>query len=96
MKNGEILRGPPLSRFMCSRSITSNPPMPDPMCTPVRVDNLFRDLQACGFHGLVRGRQGQVDEAAHLSSILFSRRNCRGSKFLTSAAIWQANCAASK
>ncbi len=31
MKKGETLRGPPLSRLMCSRSITSNPPMPEPM-----------------------------------------------------------------
>src|SRR5436309_1664641 len=36
MKNGEILRGPPLSRFECSRSMMSNPPMPEPMCTPTR------------------------------------------------------------
>ena len=31
MKNGEILRGPPSSRARCSRSMTSNPPMPEPM-----------------------------------------------------------------
>src|SRR5271154_70348 len=36
IKNGEILRGPPLSMAVCSRSITSNPPMPEPMCTPTR------------------------------------------------------------
>ena len=36
IKKGEILRGPPSSRFECSRSITSNPPMPEPICTPTR------------------------------------------------------------
>src|SRR6266853_2070924 len=34
MKKGEILRGPPSISAVCSRSITSNPPMPEPMCTP--------------------------------------------------------------
>src|ERR1700733_8547636 len=36
IKNGEILRGPPFSMALCSRSITSNPPIPEPMCTPTR------------------------------------------------------------
>src|SRR5438270_336371 len=36
IKNGEILRGPPLSKFVCSRSMMSNPPIPEPMCTPTR------------------------------------------------------------
>src|SRR5580698_5642891 len=36
IKNGEILRGPPPSRFECSRSIISNPPMPEPINTPTR------------------------------------------------------------
>ena len=31
MKNGEMRRGPCSSRVWCSRSITSNPPMPLPM-----------------------------------------------------------------
>ena len=31
IKKGEILRGPPSSRAECSRSMTSNPPMPEPM-----------------------------------------------------------------
>jgi hypothetical protein len=37
MKNGEIFRGPPSSRAMCSRSIVPNPPIPDAMNTPTRV-----------------------------------------------------------
>src|SRR5271155_1878935 len=36
IKNGEILRGPPCSIALCSRSITSNPPIPDPIFTPTR------------------------------------------------------------
>src|SRR6266550_2269148 len=39
IKNGEILRGPPFSKFECSRSITSNPPIPEPICTPMRGEN---------------------------------------------------------
>ncbi len=31
MKNGEMRPGPFSSRFLCSRSITSNPPMPLPI-----------------------------------------------------------------
>jgi hypothetical protein len=37
MKNGEILRGPPLRSSMCSRSMLVNPPMPEPMKTPTLV-----------------------------------------------------------
>src|ERR1700742_4925090 len=36
IKNGEILRGPPCSMALCSRSITSKPPIPDPIFTPTR------------------------------------------------------------
>src|SRR5712675_1595508 len=36
IKNGEILRGPPSSSALCSRSIVVNPPMPDAMNTPTR------------------------------------------------------------
>src|SRR5882762_1352308 len=34
MKNGEILPGPPFSSFPCSRSMMSNPPIPDETYTP--------------------------------------------------------------
>jgi 3-oxoacyl-[acyl-carrier-protein] synthase II len=33
-ENGEILRGPPAIIALCSRSMMSNPPMPEPMWTP--------------------------------------------------------------
>jgi len=36
MKKGEILRGPPASRFECSRSMISKPPIPEPIKTPTR------------------------------------------------------------
>src|SRR3954468_17005924 len=39
MKNGEILRGPPSSSALCSRSMVVNPPMPDAMNTPTRVES---------------------------------------------------------
>ena len=39
MKNGEILRGPPSSSALCSRSMVVNPPMPDAMNTPTRRDS---------------------------------------------------------
>ena len=45
MKNGEILRGPPSSSALCSRSMVVNPPMPDAMNTPTRRDELGRDRQ---------------------------------------------------
>src|SRR5262245_45865156 len=34
MKNGEILRGPPSSSALCSRSMVVNPPIPEAMNTP--------------------------------------------------------------
>src|SRR6266852_8495783 len=34
IKNGEILPGPPFSSFPCSRSMMSNPPIPDETYTP--------------------------------------------------------------
>ncbi len=36
MKKGLILRGPPLRRASCSRSMVANPPIPLPMKTPTR------------------------------------------------------------
>src|SRR5215207_4006338 len=36
MKKGEIRRGPPSSRALCSRSIVVKPPIPDAMKTPTR------------------------------------------------------------
>src|SRR5688572_15554210 len=38
MKNGDTRSGPRSSRVRCSRSMTSNPPMPLPMTTPTREE----------------------------------------------------------
>ena len=38
MKNGETLFGPRSLKLSCWRSIRGNPPMPDPMTTPTRVE----------------------------------------------------------
>ncbi len=38
MKNGEMRRGPPCMNAWCSRSMVPNPPMPDAMNTPTRVE----------------------------------------------------------
>src|SRR5262245_37480086 len=35
MKNGDTFRGPPLSSASCSRSMVMNPPMPEPIYTPM-------------------------------------------------------------
>ena len=67
IKKGEILRGPPCSRLECSRSMTSNPPMPEPMNTPTRSafsGVIFRP--DCAIASCV-ARKGKVDEAPHLA-----------------------------
>src|SRR5215470_9472238 len=95
MKKGEILRGPPSIRLECSRSMTSNPPIPEPMCTPTRS----------AFSGVIS--RPDIFSASSLAAIAkwmkraifltsFFSMNCSGSKFLTSAAIRQANAEASK
>ena len=71
MKKGEILRGPPFEQAVCSRSMTSNPPMPEPMWTPTRSCVFGRDLEAGVLHRLLRGGEGEVDEAAHLPGFFF-------------------------
>src|SRR5208282_6548026 len=90
MKNGEILRGPPSNSAVCSRSMMSNPPMPEPMCTPTRSS----------FSGVIcRADILNASSAAAIARWMkrpifltsFFSMKLRGSKFLTSAAIWQAN-----
>ena len=56
--------------------------------------NLGRYFQARGLHRLVRRRQGQMDEAAHLLQF-FLLDEIQRIEFFTSAAIWQANSGAS-
>src|ERR1700688_4705871 len=89
IKNGEILRGPPSKRAVCSRSMMSNPPMPEPMCTPTRSSFsgvIFRAdiLNASSAAAIARWMKRPIFFTSFFS-MKFS-----GSKFLTSAAIWQA------
>src|SRR5580704_4549693 len=89
IKNGEILRGPPSIRARCSRSIMSKPPMPEPMCTPTRSSFsgvIFRPdiLNASSAAAIARWIKRPIFFTSFFS-MKFS-----GSKFLTSAAIWQA------
>src|SRR6202451_761830 len=94
IKNGEILRGPPSNRAVCSRSMMSNPPMPDPICTPTRS----------AFSGVIcRADILNASSAAAMARWMkrpifltsFFSMKFSGSKFLTSAAIWQAKFAES-
>src|SRR5208337_796515 len=94
MKKGEILRGPPSRSAVCSRSITSNPPMPEPICTPT----------FSAFSGVTWSRDIFIasSEAAIAKwmkrpiffTSFFSMKS-KGSKLRTSAAIWQAKAEAS-
>ena len=69
MKNGEILRGPPSSSALCSRSMVVNPPMPDAMNTPTRVAMLRRDRQPGVVHRELRRRDRVLDEDVHLLDV---------------------------
>src|SRR5215472_7660151 len=95
IKKGEILRGPPFNSAWCSRSMTSNPPTPEPICTPTRV----------AFSGVTS--RPDIFTASSVAAIArwmkraifftsFFSMKFSGSKFLTSAAIWQAKLPASK
>ena len=70
MKKGEILRGPPWSRAMCSRSIVMNPPMPDPMNAPTSGRVLVGDRQLRIVHRELGRRDGVLDEEVHLLDLL--------------------------
>src|SRR5258706_7116104 len=94
IKKGEILRGPPSISAVCSRSITSNPPMPDPICTPTRS----------AFSGVIFNSDIFIASSDAASArwmnrpiflISFFSMNFSGSNDLTSAAIWQAKAEAS-
>src|SRR5712671_923212 len=94
MKKGEILRGPPSISAVCSRSITSNPPMPDPICTPTRSS----------FSGVIFNSDIWIASSDAASARWMNRpifltsffsMNLSGSKDFTSAAIWQAKADAS-
>ena len=73
MKNGEMRRGPFSSRFRCSRSITSNPPMPLPMYDAHAFGVLRIDLEAGLSQREFGGRDAELDEAAHFLDFFASR-----------------------
>src|SRR3954471_16426386 len=94
MKNGEILRGPPSSSALCSRSMVVKPPMPDAMKTPTR-----RDCSGliCSCASSIANCDAAIAYWMKMSIFLtyFFSMNASGSKPLTSPAMRVANCEAS-
>src|ERR1700677_2624512 len=85
IKKGEILRGPPCSMALCSRSITSNPPIPEPMCTPTRsafAGPIFSP--ECRIASWVAASAKWIKRPILRASFLSMKSN--GLKFFTSAA----------
>ena len=69
MKNGEILRGPPSSSALCSRSMVVNPPMPDAMNTPTRGACSGVIGSAGVVHRELRRGDRVLDEDVHLLDV---------------------------
>src|SRR6266851_396878 len=94
MKKGEILRGPPSSRALCSRSIVVNPPIPDAMNTPTRRDSSGVMVSP---ESSIANCDAAIAYWMKMSIFLtsFFSMNASGSKPLTSPAIRVANCDAS-
>src|SRR6266851_2000817 len=94
MKKGDILRGPPSISAVCSRSMMSKPPMPEPIWTPTRSSFseviLRPDICMASSEAAIAR---WIKRPIFFSS--FFSMNFKGSKFLTSAAIWQAKLPAS-
>ena len=72
MKNGEIRPGPPCNSLVCSRSMTSNPPIP--LCR--RRLRSYSAISGVTFkarhpHGEIRCRHRELDEAADLLDFFF-------------------------
>ena len=95
MKNGEILRGPPSSSALCSRSMVVNPPMPDAMNTPTRsaISGVTVKPRVVAPRTATAAIAYWMKTSIFLTS--FFSMNCSGSKPLTSPAIRVANCVAS-
>ena len=95
MKNGEILPGPPCISLMCSRSMISNPPMPEAMYTPTSSRS-----DCSGFHSAMRTAKSALARANWMKRPIFFSSffsiQMNGSKFFTSPAILQSNSVASK
>ena len=69
MKNGEILRGPPSSSALCSRSMVVNPPMPERDEHADARRQLRRDRQPGIVHRELRRGDRVLDEDVHLLDI---------------------------
>src|SRR5450759_4771440 len=94
IKKGEILRGPPSRSALCSRSITSNPPMPEPICTPT-FSAISGVTWSCDiFIASSEAASAKWMKRPIFLTSFFSMKS-KGSKLRTSAAIWQANAEAS-
>src|SRR6266403_4367857 len=95
IKNGEILFGPPKSSLPCSRSMMSNPPMPEETYTPTSSR-----LDCSGFHEACFTAASAPASAIWMKRPIFFSSffsiHRKGSKFFTSPAILQSNAAASK
>src|ERR1700687_6127490 len=94
MKKGEILRGPPSMSAVCSRSITSNPPMPEPICTPTFSAFSGVTLSCDIFIASSAAAIAKWMKRPIFFTSFFSM-NWKGSKLRTSPAIWQAKADAS-
>src|SRR5438105_2978448 len=94
MKNGEILRGPPSSSALCSRSIVVNPPIPDAMNTPARG---ARSAVTFSRASSIANCDAAIAYWMKMSIFLtsFFSMNASGSKRFTSPAMRLANCVAS-
>src|SRR6476659_7005362 len=94
MKNGEILRGPPSSSALCSRSMVVNPPMPDAMKTPTRgASSGVTTSRASSIANCDAAIAYWMKMSIFLTS--FFSMNASGSNPLTSPAMRVANCVAS-
>ena len=69
MKKGEILRGPPSSSALCSRSMVVNPPMPEAMNTPTRGACSGVIVSCASSIANCDGRNRVLDEDVHLLDV---------------------------
>jgi len=81
-KKREILRGPPFSMLLCSRSIMSKPPDAGAMWTTTRSGVLRSHLEPQCCIGLRGAADGEWMKRDILRASFFSM-NCSGSKFFT-------------
>ena len=94
IKKGEILRGPPSSSALCSRSIVVNPPIPDAMNTPTRgAISGVTSSPASSTANCDAAIAYWMKTSIFLTSLRSTNRS--GSKFFTSPAMRVANCDAS-